>query len=218
MDVLKYTEEELKSLNKNQLNDLLIECENKETFYNTRQLVEKTLMNSLYGALANKYFLLFNESMAGAITGNGRYFIRKLANYIEEKLQSLYPSDNPYIIAGDTDSCVGSTLIETNQGKVKIKDLYDYLTGVIEIKSENNFIKHNITPIKALSVSSNKNLEYQPIKYIMKHKVKKRIFKIKCQDDEVQITEDHSIVIMRNNQLVSVKPNEIKKGDKIICI
>lgn len=43
--------------------------------------------------------------MAAAITGNGRYFIQKLSNYIEEKLQSLLKSSKPYIIYGDTDSC-----------------------------------------------------------------------------------------------------------------
>ena len=42
--------------------------------------------------------------MAQAITGNGRYFIRKLSNYIEEKLQSLLPSTKPYIIYNDTDA------------------------------------------------------------------------------------------------------------------
>lgn len=42
--------------------------------------------------------------MAAAITGNGRYFIRKLAMYIEEQLQSLHQSDKPYCIYSDTDS------------------------------------------------------------------------------------------------------------------
>ena len=57
-----------------------------------------------YGALANKGFPLFNEQMAAAITGNGRYFIRKKSNYIENKLQSLIPSEKPYIIYCDTDA------------------------------------------------------------------------------------------------------------------
>ena len=47
---------------------------------------------------------MFNEKIAQSITGNGRYFIKMLANNIEQKLQSMMPSDKPYIIAGDTDS------------------------------------------------------------------------------------------------------------------
>lgn len=57
-----------------------------------------------YGALANRYFPLFNEHMAAAITGNGRYFIQKLAVNVEDTLQKLLPQEKPYIIYGDTDS------------------------------------------------------------------------------------------------------------------
>lgn len=57
-----------------------------------------------YGALANRHFVLFNEEMAAAITGNGRYFIQKLAKYIEKKLQGVLPSSKEYILYGDTDS------------------------------------------------------------------------------------------------------------------
>lgn len=103
-EVLEYTEDELKLLSKQDLEILLKEAENKENLWNTRQLVEKTMINSLYGAMANKWFPLFNEDMAAAITGNGRYFIQKLAIFIEETLQNLLPQEKPYIVYGDTDS------------------------------------------------------------------------------------------------------------------
>lgn len=45
-DVLEYTEAELRSLPKSELEMLLEEAENKESLYNTTQLVEKTLINS----------------------------------------------------------------------------------------------------------------------------------------------------------------------------
>jgi len=103
-EVLEYTEVELDSLSTEDLKLLLREAENKESLYDTAQMTEKTLMNALYGAMANKYFPLFNEDMAAAITGNGRYFIQKLANSIEDHLQSLLPWDKTYIVYGDTDS------------------------------------------------------------------------------------------------------------------
>lgn len=103
-NVLEYTKEELEQLSTEELQKLLKESELQANLYNTKQLVEKTLMNSLYGALANKYFPLFNEDMAAAITGNGRYFIRKLSKYLEEALQSMIPSKNEYVIYNDTDS------------------------------------------------------------------------------------------------------------------
>ena len=103
-DVLDYTKEELEQLSIDELEKLAVLAEAKENQYNTEQLALKVQINGLYGCLANKGFSLFNEQMAAAITGNGRYFIRKKSNYIENKLQSLIPSEKPYIIYCDTDA------------------------------------------------------------------------------------------------------------------
>jgi len=220
-DPLNYTEDELKALSTEDLELLIKTAKAKEALFDTEQLALKIMMNALYGAMANKYFPLFNEQMAAAITGNGRYFIQKLAKYIEKTLQGLHKSEKPYLIYGDTDSCVGSTLIKTENGNIQIQDLYDNLQGKIEIRGSENFVKHinsENSEIKAASVSLNKKLEYNKITYIMKHKVKKRMFKIKCNGDEVTITEDHSMMVLRNNELIEVKPTEVKPQDKLIKI
>lgn len=104
MDVLEFTEDELRKLSTDELRVLHDEAKAKESFYNTSQLVQKVLINSVYGALGNQYFPLYNAQIAGAITSNGRYFIRKLANYVNEALQKLIPQDESYVVAGDTDS------------------------------------------------------------------------------------------------------------------
>jgi intein/homing endonuclease len=52
----------------------------------------------------------------------------------------------------------------------------------------------------------------------MKHKVKKRMFRIKSKDNYVDVTEDHSVIINRNDKVMSIKPIDIIKGDKIIEI
>jgi len=217
-NVLEYTEDELRSLPKEELEELLEQAQNGESLYNTKQLVEKTMINSLYGAMANRWFPLFNEEMAAAITGNGRYFIQKLAKYIEETLQKLHASEKPYIVYGDTDSVIGSTLIKTNNGDIPIEDLYKDLDGDIEVRGKHNFIKHVKIPIKAASVSKDKELQYNNINYVMKHKVKKRMYKIKCNGDEVTITEDHSMMVVRDDKLIEIKPKDVLKSDKLIKI
>lgn len=103
-NVLDYNIEELNNLSIEELEVLYKLAEDGENEYNTRQLVEKVLINALYGALANAHFPLFNEDMAAGITGNGRYFIRKLSNNIENKLQSMISSKTPYILYNDTDA------------------------------------------------------------------------------------------------------------------
>lgn len=105
MDVLEYSEDELNQLSNEELKELLNESSVKERLYLTEQTGLKIIMNSLYGALANKWFPLFNEKMAQAITSNGRFFIRLLAKNIESKLQSMYKLENDtYMIYSDTDS------------------------------------------------------------------------------------------------------------------
>ena len=104
MELLEYTKTDLEKLSTEELEKLLEQCQIMEKKYLSLQMAKKILINSLYGALANKGFSLFNEKIAQAITGNGRFFIQLCANNIENKLQSILPSERPYIIYGDTDS------------------------------------------------------------------------------------------------------------------
>ena len=69
-DILNYTKEDLEKLSKEELEKLHSECQYWEEFYNTQQMVEKIMINSLYGAQGNKDFILLNEKVAQAITGN----------------------------------------------------------------------------------------------------------------------------------------------------
>lgn len=132
-DPLEYldNEELLQGLSKSQLEKLIDIAESKSNFYNTEQYVKKILINSLYGALGNPNFVLFNEKIAQAITGNGRYFIQMTANNMENYLQSLIKSEKPYVMYGDTDSFytqiepIMSKYIAENPGK-SLNDYVDY--------------------------------------------------------------------------------------------
>lgn len=102
--VLDYTDSELESLS----NDELLKLKEEAIFgadnAHTGQLSKKYLINALYGANANKFFPLYNPEIAASITANGRYFIKKVANYVEAALQKVLPSNKPYCVYGDTDS------------------------------------------------------------------------------------------------------------------
>jgi len=218
-DPLEYSKEELENLSTEDLLYIQKISNQKESMFKTAQLVKKTLINGLYGALANRYFPLFNQNIARAITGNGRYFIQLMSKEIERTLQEMLPIKKSYVFYNDTDSVGGSTIIDTSQGNVSIENLYNALNGKIEIRSENNFIKHISNNINCKSFNtSTKTIENKKIKYIMAHKVKKRMYKIKHCKDEIIVTEDHSVIINRNGNYIDVSPKDIKKGDKIIKI
>lgn len=191
----------------------------KKQELNILQMVLKILINSLYGALGNRYFKLFNVDIARAITGNTRFYIVLSKHRIPEFLRKFGESngvkDNNYYCYSDTDSVVGDTLIQTSIGKVKIQDLYN-VEGEETVLANNSCIKKPNSNIITYSVGKNLKLNNNEIKYIMKHKVKKRMFKIKTPEGEVIVTEDHSVMVLRNNNLIEVKPKDIIKGDSII--
>lgn len=218
MDVLEYTKEQLEKLGKETLLKLKQECYDKVSYYQSQQMTKKILINSLYGAMANKGFSLFNEKIAQSITGNGRFFIQYTADKIEKKLQEIKPSNTSFVVYGDTDSCVGDTIIETKHGRIKIEDFYEKTAGNFNQYTPYGWIKKPHRKILVKSMSENFEVEYKPVKYIMKHIVKKRMYKIKTHGREVIITEDHSVIINRDGKLQSVKPKDILKTDKLIFI
>ena len=53
----------------------------------------------------------------------------------------------------------------------------------------------------------------------MRHKVTKDKFRLKTKSGkELIVTGDHSIMVIRDNELISLPAREIKKSDKIITI
>jgi DNA polymerase elongation subunit (family B) len=72
--------------------------------FNTSQMVSKVLINSLYGALGNQYFQLFNIEIARAITANTRFYIHLLRHRVNDILQAIAPFETPYYKYSDTDS------------------------------------------------------------------------------------------------------------------
>ena len=64
--------------------------------------------------------------------------------------------------------------------------------------------------------TNDKKVENKKIIYIKKHKVDKRLFRIKHDNDEVVVTEDHSIVVLRNDSYISISAKNINTNDKLI--
>ena len=70
-----------------------------------RQMAIKILLNSLYGALGNKYFRYFDLRVAEGITLSGQLAIRSAEQALNIAMNKLLGSDNvDYVIAIDTDS------------------------------------------------------------------------------------------------------------------
>ena len=73
--------------------------------YENQQMSIKILMNSLYGALGNRYFRYFDLRVAEAITLSGQLAVRWAEKAVNRRMnQVMQTNDVDYVIAIDTDS------------------------------------------------------------------------------------------------------------------
>lgn len=215
---------QLSELTTEELENRLKSLELQLSGLDNKQKNFKLLLNSLYGATGNQYFRYYDVNIAASITAVGRESISFIGEYINDYFADKDTNgiDNfgKVVVYGDTDSCVGSTELNTDKGRIKIEDLYE-LSGKEEEIRENNFVKFLDDEIKCQSVDTFFRFsQFKPINYVMKHKVKKRLFKITVGKKEVIITEDHSLMadhieidcIWFRKKIVEVKPKDIDKN------
>lgn len=70
----------------------------------TEQMAVKILLNSLYGALANKYFRYFNLNVAEAVTLSGQTTIRLAEATVNRYVSKMVGVEKDRVLAVDTDS------------------------------------------------------------------------------------------------------------------
>lgn len=173
-----------------------------------------------YGALGAAAFRWYDETIAEGITATGRvgiqYITKKINEFVNEKADT---EGIDYVVSSDTDSIFGDSILTTDIGDITIGDLYDqYTDESLELNQRGkDSVRKLNKPIKSASFDGEK-VVFNNINYIMKHKVKKRMYRVKVKGDYVDITEDHSIMIIRDNIMQSVKPADILKTDKFVKI
>lgn len=125
----------------------------------------------------------------------------------------------PLVIYGDTDSCSFDTKIITDNGTFTIEEFYN---KNIKTGNAGKTLKgHESVECneKVLNYDKEKKLYYAPVKRVIRHKVSKSKWKLKTKSGkEIIVTNDHSMIVFRNNEQIEVKPCEILKSDKILCV
>ena len=82
----------------------IYDVERKIAIAENQQMAIKILLNSLYGALGNRYFRYFDQRIAEAITLSGQLTIRWAERAINLYLNSVLKTKKDYVVAIDTDS------------------------------------------------------------------------------------------------------------------
>lgn len=205
----------------------------KNELKNEEQAVKLT-MNSMYGAIANSYFVCFNPEVAEAITLQGQDLIQSAEKFINKYFYEFWHKDEelhkklgidtpkriskPMVVYIDTDSVSGDTSIKLDDGRnIEIQDLYKEgmeSAGSTLAGHESVSIKN-----KVLNWSDEKGLYYADVKRVIKHRVSKPKWKLKTKSGkEIIVTNDHSMIVFRDGEKMEIKPSEILKTDKILTV
>ena len=195
-----------------------------------------------YGALSNPYFRFFDARIGESTTGTGRMILRHqcrkvnellgetydtlfpLSETVEEAIaagnppetalhgplfQGKYPSES--IIYGD--SVVGDSIIQTSSGSKTIESLFE---SVDYTDSESDKQYHHPSNLRVCCYDEkDMSVTLRPVKYIMRHKTNKIIFRVTdSKQNYVDVTEDHSVLVVKRNthhfwKLAEVKPHDL---------
>ena len=199
--------------------------------YDTMQKTVKIITNSLYGGQSNIRFRLYDYEVARSITSTGREIAKIAAvvanNCIDQMIKNRSNKfdhvDIPYdwnsqadtalpnVIYGD--SVTGDTLIRTGEGNIPVKCLWEQFNHEPISAGNKEYI---IRPF--ITILGSDDRLYIPHN-IMKHKTKKRLYKITTSKNKVvTVTEDHSLIVLRNNVKTIIKPNELVESDQLITL
>lgn len=184
-------------------------------FWDKRQLVKKTNLNSLYGAILNPGCRFFDKRIGQSTTLTGRQITKHMASKVNEIITGEYNHIGEAIIYGDTDSEVGSTVHRTNIGEKTVEQLFEMCEKHEFVGSKEYGYSKDLQVLTYDPVSN--NIAFGKVSFIYRHKVSKDLYDITDQyGNTITVTQDHSVMVERSGSLVSVKPTEIAQSDILL--
>ena len=195
----------IKQQMKNETDELKINALDKH------QQAIKLILNSSYGALGFNYFRLYKPEVADAIT----FFARQALYFGQEKLEE-FGCD---VIYQDTDSVAEDSKILLENGDViSIGELYNIGTPC---GCNNDRLYANLNNINLPYYDENIcKIKYGKANKIMKHKCKKKMFRITLENGKyVDVTEDHSLMVKNSSGKLEEKlTKDLNIRDTVIFI
>ncbi len=178
---------------------------NEYNILNARSQALKYLSNSFYGYLRYPRSRWYSREAAESVTAWGRYYIKDVAKKAEGNGFDVLYQDS---ITKDR----FVTILDLD-GMIKIKNIEE----LFEENKKGRFMRGEKEVIKlkgykslSLDLRSGKAV-WSPINEIIRHKNKKKIFRVGQKFGETIVTEDHSLISKINGIYKQVKPEEMKE-------
>lgn len=194
-------------------------------FFDKKQLVQKIMLNSLYGVLLLPTFRFYDKENGESVTLTGQTLVQFSANmgnaYYNRIIESGKRID--YCIYQDTDSVAGdSMVVEKNFGRISINDMYSRLLSggsVQETFEGREFVYPDDCELPYYDEADGR-IRYGKVKYVERHLIKKKRYLITTSGGkQVVVTGDHSMMVLDSNGLLQMKyASEVSIGDKVITI
>jgi len=171
------------------------------------QLGIKIIANSFYGSCGSSYSTLRQPMISASITARARESTKKMNAYLESKGHRIIYGDS---VTGDTPILLRLTHPNGEQ-EIFLRPISRLKEGLqVWAKYDDSGKEYNIN-FGNLEVWSDKG--FTKIKHVMRHKTKKRIFRITSHTGVVKVTEDHSLLDEKANE---IRPNELNINDKLL--
>ena len=185
------------------------ECGKNDVLYNVyngKQLAYKISMNSVYGFTgAVTKGMLPLMAIAETVTMRGRQMIEQSKNYVEEN----FPGSK--VRYGDS-VMPGTPVLIKYQGFVFAKNIENLSDNWKEYPG---FLKTGTDKEQAeiVNMKTWTHMGWMQIRRLIRHKCKKRIFRVKTRFGLVDVTEDHSLI---KHDGTLLKPGEIRIGEQLL--
>ena len=235
---------ELKDLD--ELDKIINNVKDEYEFYDAEQYALKINLNSVYGAQILEYFKFSDEwqilgasttltgkvlSKFGLIETIEQFFNPEretrfefplmdniiVANDDEELFKDPFRQKLRRAIVSDTDSVTPDMIVDTDIGKIRFDELEKYADIVLEDELNNK--KYYVFKKLKLKNLIDGKIEYDDVEFIYEHENVKDIYEIELENGkQIRVTEDHSLVVLRDGNIIKIKPDELLETDEFIVV
>jgi DNA polymerase, archaea type len=199
-------------------------AKNKDNLSKARSNSFKLLANASYGYQGFFGARYYCPEASASATAISRDLIKKTIEKIENNGHNVIYGDS---VSGDT-----KVLIQKNNKiyEENIENLFKKTDSKTNLGKEYCDLKN----INTLTINSNGKSVFKPIKYVMRHKTNKKMYRVHFTNNwYIDVTEDHSLIGYQSAQfnqkddakkdplkrLIEIKPEEIRrKANSIITL
>ncbi len=189
----------------------------EKSWYQVVEKAMKVYINASYGVFGAENFPLYAPPLAESVTAMGRHVIRSTV----EKSREL----GLIVLYGDSVTKDAQVWVRdgNTERRVRIEELFHRID--FKVDGKEYYYPENLY---TLTVDREGRPVYRRIKYVMRHRVSKRIYRVWVSKElYIDVTEDHSIMTYKGENekctdflhcLAEAKPAELRESMYLVCL